>query len=311
MSDQNFFEKIDTYQPQPRITYYLYGHGLEGDVWVGYLLSEDGGKEVSLESSWTNFWGEPRPRSSGTRGAPTRGPPNYRSGGCYLFCGEEPELNQGFTQKICEFLVDLNGDYGNYYRYIFWFENPNSEKLNVQYIPFEGKPKDKGQVVDINKTKDWIKLRNIQFRLDQGVEITLDQKNAEFQLTKPAGVNVKLFNEIGSNNFGDVGEKVRISLTGAAPGAISFDATLRADAEKNEFRAARVCLKYFCKDDSGDIRSQPYEVFAPLAKGTMVPFNVSLDPIHPLDRQRSKFTFAGTPPTFPAGFASPSATESP
>ena len=309
MSDQNFFEQLEFYKPpQSRITYYLYRHGLEGDVWVGYLLSEDGGKEVSLESSWTNFWGEPRPRSSGTRGAPTRGPPNYRSGGCYLFCGEEPELNQGFTQKICEFLVDLNGDYGNYYRYIFWFENPNSEKLNVQYIPFEGKPKDKGQVVDINKTKDWIKLRNIQFRLDQGVEITLDQKNAEFQLTKPAGINIRLYNEIGPSYFGEVAPKersplIRIPLTGAAPGAIRFDATLRADTEKNDFRAARVCLKYFCKDDSGDIRSQPYEVFAPLAnKGTKIPFNVSLDPIHPLDRQRSKFTFAGTPPTFTSGF---------
>lgn len=310
MSDQNFFEKIDTYKPPQGITYCLYGLGLVGDVWVGYLLSEDGGKEVSLESSWTNFWGEPRPRSSGTRGPPTRGPPNYRSGGCYLFCGEEPELNQGFTQKISNFLVDLKGLYGNYYRYIFWFMNPNSEKLNVQYIPFEGKSKDRGQVVDIKKTKDWIILRNIQFRLDKGVEITLDQNNPnypEFQLTKPAGVNVRLYNEIGSSYFGEVAPKersplIRIPLTKAAPGAIRFDATLRADAEKNDFRAARVCLKYFCKDDSGDIRSQPYEVFAPLAKGTMVPFNVSLDPIHPLDRQRSKFTFAGTPPTFPSGF---------
>lgn len=188
--------------------------------------------------------------------------------------------------------------------------NPNSEKLNVQYIPFEGKSKDRGQVVDIKKTKDWIILRNIQFRLDKGVEITLDQNNPnypEFQLTKPAGVNVRLYNEIGSSYFGEVAPKersplIRIPLTKAAPGAIRFDATLRADAEKNDFRAARVCLKYFCKDDSGDIRSQPYEVFAPLAKGTMVPFNVSLDPIHPLDRQRSKFTFAGTPPTFPSGF---------
>ena len=94
----------------------------------------------------------------------------------------------------------------------------------------------------------------------------------------------------------------RLSLTGTRTGDISIDGDDLGRRKKNEFRAARVCLKYFCKDDSGDIRSQPYEVFAPLAKGTMVPFNVSLDPIHPLDRQRSKFTFAGTPPTFPSGF---------
>ena len=288
MSDQDFFKKLFSIDGS-----HLYGHGAEGGVWIGYLLSQEGGPIVGLGASWTNFWGDKKKRMNG---------------GSYLFCGREPEKTGDFLAKLKDFLKNLNGVYRDYHRYVFWFSDPNSAGLMGQYIPIKKLSNDRGQVVDIKET-DWIKLRNIQFRLDQGVEITLDQKNAELQLTKPAGINVRLYNEIGSSYFGEVAPKERsplicIPLTGAAPGAIRFDAALRADAVKNDFRAARVCLKYFCKDDSGDIRSQPYEVFAPLDKGTMVPFtvSVSLDPIHPLDRQRSKFTFAGTPPTFPTGF---------
>jgi hypothetical protein len=286
MSDQDFFKKLCSIDGA-----HLYGHGSEGGVWIGYLLSQDGGLIFGLGASWTNFWGDKKKRMNG---------------GSYLFCGREPETTGDFLAKLKDFLKNLNGVYPDYHRYIFWFSDPNSAGLVGQYIPIKKLSNDKGQVVGI-KRQDWIKLRNIQFLLDQGVVITLDQKNAEFQLTKPAGINVRLYNEIGSSYFGEVAPKemspvICIPLTEAASGAIRFDAALRADAEKNDFKAARVCLKYFCKDDSGDIRSQPYEVFAPLAAGTKIPFNVSLDPIHPLDHQRSNFAFAGTPPTFPSGF---------
>ena len=301
MNDPEFFQKLAEYSGA-----YLYGHGLEGDVWLGYLLSEDGGPNLSLEKSWTDYWGLPR---RGTSRARSR--PNYRNGGCYLFCGEEPELNGNFMEKLKAFLVRLNGTYGDYYRYIFWFENPNSDDLKGQYIPIEKKPNsvDSGQVVDI-KGQGWIKLKNIQIRLDGGVEISLDSENVQFLLQQLPGVYVKLYNAIGSIYFGEVAPNddtpyVCIPLTGTAPGALKFDASLRVDAQNNEFETVRVGLKYFYKNEDEDICSQLYPVFG-LPTTNPILFRVSLDPMHPLDHVRSNFTFVGyggiLPPTFTTWF---------
>lgn len=299
MSDE-FFKKIDVFTGP-----YLYGHGLEGGVWLGYLLSEDGGPNLmSLEESWKGYWGLPRRESSRARSRP-----DYRNGGCYLFCGEEPELNGNFMKNLTNFLDRLNGTYGDYYRYIFWFENPNSDDLKGQYIPIKKKSDDRGQVVSINR-QDWITLRNIQIRLSQGVEISLDSENVQFLLQQLPGVDIKLYNTIGPIFFGKVAPNddtpyVCIPLTGTGPGALKFDASLRVDAQVNEFEIARVSLKYFYKNEAEDICSQLYPVFD-LPASNPILFRVSLDPMHPLDHARSNFTFVGyggiLPPSFTTWF---------
>lgn len=247
--------------------------------WAGYLLTTgaDSLPAITAQSAWEDHWGNPA---------------GNVNGGIYVFAPEAPANPGAFLAQLLDQVRDLNRAAGNFaYRYLLWVTGaapPAGAAINF------ARGGD-GQRGTVQQTCQLV-FRNIKLEIAVGVDVLCDYSTPSFSLRPFGAATLQFVNTVGlPQRFGQVAGRAVLELGGPAPGRMGMMVQARApiSAGDNDLRKMRTGVQYFFLGKSGDLVGQLY----PVLNKTASPFflDVRLDPLHPQDRDRTRFTFANTP----------------
>ena len=261
----------------------LYGaDGQAPATWVGYYLplaasSGNPPSALTLDASWSGYWGNPMQQVNG---------------GCYVFLPGQPPV--GTADALDALLAQLNSGYqGRAYRYVLWVPALGKPLTPVGAIPFAQKSpgSNTGAVVQAAT----VALRTLQLGVDAGVTLALGDDEASLVAGPAANARLHLNQTRGTpSEVGSVTAGATIALAGANPGGIAFDMTLTVYGQQvsNDFATLVVGVKYFYAEGTV-VKSQLCPILGVPSGDTTMPFSVALDPLHATDATRTLFTFQG------------------
>jgi len=248
-----------------------------GQNWFGFLLPTDdpaaAPESIPLAESWSDYWGNPLER---------------QNGGCYVFFPQAP--TPGAATDLAAVLADLNGQIsgGLAYRYLLWFDQVGGmlpalvgvvpfASPNATFVPAFGS----------------VRLRNLSLGVGQGIGVGFDGAQPAIILSPLPGVPLRLTSTVDTpTNIGAVGGPAVLALGGPRTGGLGFPIVLTVLGQKvsNDFATLNVGVKYFYSAD-GLMKSQLFPILGLPRGQSQLPFTARLDPIHPTDEARTRFTF--------------------
>lgn len=234
---------------------------------------------LSFAESWSNYLGNPRLGDNG---------------GLYVVAASRPADPAAYLAAFIRAVQKLNTQTGGFaYRYLLVGDPTSGDPTACPgVIPFFTTSPDQPGQISSDAT---VAARNVGLVLAQGVQLYADAGTSSLRFASFGGALISLLsNKYASKNITTLTSDVLFPLDGAAAGAFGFGVTLLYSnvPANDDFTLLDVGLKYFT-ERGGRILSQRYPVFGPTVDGSPVPFAVSFDPLRPLARGRTAFTFAG------------------
>ncbi|MDO8185506.1 hypothetical protein Q5424_13915 [Conexibacter sp. JD483] len=270
-------------------TLYARPAGSAGPGWVAFVaFAADQPAELTLAQAWSNYLGNPR---------------GGRNGGCFVLAQAPPAAQASWLDGFERAVAERNRAFGDFaYRFLF-FGDPTIPAAAVGSVAFSTTDAERPGVVQglagsetaIVASQFGISIANSAYlRLD------LDGGGLRFAPNGDAGVVLLANKYRAATRPLDGGGDVAVPLAGTGGGTLRFGLQLRVarEPERDDFTLLDVGLKWFSGIGSGAARrivSLRYPLFGPPLDGAAIPFDVSFDPLRPLARDRTAFTFRGQP----------------
>ena len=255
--------------------------------WAAYYLPKaaltgPAPPSLTLESSWSDYWGVPIKRISG---------------GCYAFFAEHPP-SSGSADALDVLLGTLNGQYvGRAYRWLVWIPLPaTGQPLSAPAaIPFaQGGSGSGGSVVQAAT----VALRTLQLRVPTGIALGLGDDGASIVASAAGTARMSLSETRGPPTpVGTITSSATIGLGLAGAGVIATTLDLSAGPGQtgNDFLTLAVGVSYSYAVD-GIVKTQLFPILGPPRQPLEFQSAVTLDPLNATDATRTKFTFkSGSP----------------
>ena len=252
--------------------------------WVGYYLPANAvagelPPTITLEDSWSEYWGNPR---------------GHVNGGSYAFFPAEPPA--GTADALAKLLGSLNHGYGGWaYRFVLWVTVPREGPLSVAgSIPFaqQGFSSVNGAVIQ----NAGLVLRTLEVTGDVGLPMKLAAET--IVLTPTSTVGLHLMQTRGTPvEVGAVTSAGTLPLTGTTAGSTTFTMNLEVTAPdvRNDLSRLDSGVKYFY-EHNGVVRSQRFPVLGLPTGASTRAFAVRVDPLNATDERRTRLTFADDEP---------------
>ncbi len=244
--------------------------------WIAFIaFSVDQPGTLSFGDAWSEYPGDPR---------------LGRNGGSFVISSERPADPAAYLEAVLKRVAELNRRAGFAYRYLFWGDpaSPATTIATVAFVTTDvGKP---GQVVGGSTT---IATRNVGVVIANSAHIDGDVATSSIRFAANGSADIVLLaSKYAPRTIDTLDTDVMVALDGPNPGTLAFGMTLSVatDPRQDDFTLLDVGLKYFT-ERGGRIKSLRYPVFGPTVDGSTVPFDVSYDPLRPLDHGRTCFTF--------------------
>ncbi|WP_026923534.1 hypothetical protein [Glycomyces arizonensis] len=259
--------------------------GAAGPGWTAFATFTIGSTPDALTfaQSWSDYLGKPLAG---------------QNGGVYIVAAERPSDPGGYLGRLLTAVRALNVKAGGFgYRYLF-FGDPTSKDPSALpgTIPFatgSRDPNDPGKVHGWNNGESRITTRGIGLAVADSAYLYCDVETSSLRLAPNGSAGITLLaNKYAPKTISSLDSPVSVPLDGPTGGTLRFGLklTVSDDPQHDDFTLLDVGLKYFTERD-GRVISQRYPVFGPPVGGAPVPFDVSYDPLRPLDHGRTAFAF--------------------
>jgi len=277
LDTKEFFVKTETSSAAS-----LYAHqpaaGITPATYVYFIAFDpESPSPLSLQASWENYPGNPIAQ---------------QNGGTYVFLPEPP--GPAFLQRLIDYIRAFNLQFNFAYRFFLWIPAPNAPALAGNWCAFatEGQP---GSVTGKVIVEAALALRNLYLLMQAQVRIAADWDAARFTFTKNVLANIWLENrEINPVTVGEFSTSAALQFDDAVAGSFTYELSMTATSGPNpdDFTRLIVGLKYFFIRLERVV-SQLYPIFGGSLNNKPMPFQAGFDPLHPLNHDRTYFTFAG------------------
>lgn len=235
---------------------------------------------LAFADAWSNYLGHP---VSGD------------NGGLFVVAAARPADPSAYLDAFVKAVQQLNAQTNFAYRYLF-IGDPTSTDPNACpcALPFYTTSPATGQPGQLAREVT-ISARNVGIIIAREAFIYADVASSSLRFAANGGAGIVVSSsKYVPANISTLTSDVLFPLDGATAGAFDFRMTLRYSGvpANDDFTLLDVGLKYFI-ERNGRILSQRYPVFGATVDGTPVPVSVSFDPLRPLTRDRTAFTFVG------------------
>lgn len=282
--DDGFFQRLIS-TCDNRATLYERTAGTTGPAWVGFAAFTAGRhqepEQVTFGEAWANYLGLPR---AGV------------NGGVYVIAGSRPIDFTSYLNTLVGVVVERNKKFDNFaYRFLF-FGDPTgstSDTLVAEVVFATSDAAQPGTVIGWNGSTTTITTRNIGIIVAHEARIAADSNAASLRLSAYGANNIKLLaNKYEPATISTLTSDVTLPLDGITAGTLRFGLTLTQSdpPARGDFALLDVGLKYVT-ERAGRIHGQRFPVLGPTTDKSVVPFQVSYDPLRPLAHDRTSFTF--------------------
>lgn len=248
---------------------------------VGYLLpdGDTAGESLSLAETWTGHEG------------------------CYVFVDEGVPADEGAQQRLARRLRSLLADPGLKGTRFVWVPDPLADgPLRGPLIALDGPP-DSAGLATVRRLARF-PLRNVGFAIAPGCTVAPATDGSGFAIEPEANAGMYMTVETGATVLHVVKGGATLPLEGDRRGAFGFTVELGETGGARDLDLLDVGLRLFLPEEPAP-EAEPAPagepVFLeslryPLFVGPKVALAASIDPLEPLDEERTQLAFSGQDP---------------